>query len=215
MIESIMKKEQERLGLVPSVFEKHESYAEIKAAAGTLVNLISQSDIILEIRNTAGMVEKKGLNLAKTKFPSFSNLCVLELFDGTVHKFNLKDFRNGFSYTLMDYEINIMAKTFLEFREFCKHTIVLGHFHDGATIYIPNKDLGHFSQKEGGCDDYPLCLDINTKILNKFNSILVDVSRDFKLKKPLVMEIKNIPDDLLQSYDKWKHAIKSDENIKR
>ena len=186
MIEGILAKEQEKLGLLPSHFRGAHFYPELKNQVAELVSFMAQSDIILAIRKAAQEIKINSIRAYRLfvqnlehKEQAEKGMCLLRLRNGSPYVCRIEDFRKGFSHMLMDYEINLLSTAMVTLQNSYSNALILGHFHDGVTLYVPHTS----SPTPCHAQD----------ILFKANECLTLASLTYNVKPPLVFEQKHFP----------------------
>ena len=107
-------------------------------------------------------------------------MCALQLSNGSYHKFDSSDFRNGLSHVLMSYEFSLISMSVIRVLDTFPHLLCLGHFHDGVTIYIPHT---HIKKSDGS-------FFLQKDILDLFNKELSTTVKHYKLGFNLLFEVK-------------------------
>jgi phage/plasmid-associated DNA primase len=186
MMSSILEKEREAHGMSTTEFQKWSGYGSLKAQVGLLVKEMMSTDIILAIREASQNIIKYSKEIGHTLLSHTSNQtksCALKLTNGEYYKFIEMDFKNGFANVLQDYEFYLVSKTILDVVKIYPNLLVIGHFHDGITIYIPEMDLNKKDYDE---------IRAKQAVLEDINKVLGKHCDTLNLAKRSVFETKEI-----------------------
>lgn len=171
MRQGILESERSNMGLTPADFNNWQGYRPMIANIDQLVKLVKVSDLILNLKNAINLIKKNHTKYDKQKggyYTAFKSICNREYIGVS------DDFSKNLSNMLMETEIIILSQSMIEFKNKYPSTLLLGHFHDGVCIYIPNPIM----DKEGYIED--------------LNKIMRDVSARYKIEPPLSTETKDL-----------------------
>jgi phage/plasmid-associated DNA primase len=128
MADGILEHHRKTLGLTQAQFKQSAFYPECYTFANTFAYHMNNSNVIAELRTLSEKVCKEN----EGDF----------LYGPTGHKYivNKIDFPASFSKFLQAYEFFLIAQTLTKAsKQFPEQFDILGHFHDGAVILIPDQ----------------------------------------------------------------------------
>jgi hypothetical protein len=128
MADGILEHHRKTLGLTQQQFKQSIFYAECSTFANTFAYHMNNSNVIAELRTLSEKVCKENEGSL--------------LYGPTGHQYivNKVEFPASFSKFLQSYEFFLIAQTLTKAsKQFPESFDILGHFHDGAVILIPEE----------------------------------------------------------------------------
>ena len=157
MMNGILENCQKDLGLTPRQFRDYPDYEKCYDMASKISYQMNNSSIIYEFRSVS-------YNVLKSYEGDY-----LEGPTGHRYFISKDSFRKSYPNFLQSYEFGLLAKTYLEVKSQFQDISIMGHFHDGNVLLVPNS-----------YDD----------ILKVFDDKLDKIAKDLGLKYPQRLEVK-------------------------
>lgn len=129
MIQGMMGEHQKSLGLTPKEFRELPDYERFYKSSRIIAEVMQNSSVILDFRNISGDMKNAYLGDA--------------LIGPTGHYYMVTEetFPSAYSSYLQSFEFALLADTTLQLVRENPKIEVIGHFHDGNVLLIPEADL--------------------------------------------------------------------------
>lgn len=129
MIKGMMDQHQKDLGLTPKEFREFPEYERFYESSRNIAEVMQNSSIIMDLRKVSEEMKRAYMDDY--------------LIGPTGHAYKVTDdsFRSAYSSYLQSFEFALLAETTLRVIKKNPKIEVIGHFHDGNVLIIPEGDL--------------------------------------------------------------------------